>query len=172
VRALVVVLLLVLVGCGDGMDAASTPTSTSLAPTSTTLRRTTTTTDKLAEDVPEDWQRRLIESVFNDYRAEGIQILEDLAPVESVDRYVLEDDVVFVSVTSGYSSDEINANLAWQLTRVMAPLWEAAFSQMTLPVAFEVNVSSVSVRCPGDFMLRLADHREDQQRWETECRSA
>ena len=107
-------------------------------------------------------QRRALQGVFDDYRSEGIAALELLPGIESVDRFVLEDDTLSVSLTSDYSTDGVNTDLAWQISRGLAPLWDAdgLFSRVTFPVAIEVDVSSVSARCPGDFMLRLADHRD------------
>lgn len=134
---------------------------------------TTTTTTTAPEPVPIEAQRNLFATAFEDLRGDLIALLEENPHVDSVDRveFVPASDEIVLAVTSGYSTEEINADIAWEITRAAAALWEdeGMVSSVDFPVSFSLSVSNMSVSCPNDFMVSLAGHRASRAEWENAC---
>lgn len=145
--------------------------------TTTTTRRTTTSrrpvTTTVPPTVPEEVQRAAFVRVFEDVRSDVIAALKDNTDLQSVDRVEFDPaiDTILLAVTSQYSTEEINNDVAWEITAAFGPFWaeDGMTSAVEFPVAFNLSVSNLTFTCPGDFMTRLADHRVARSDWVATC---
>lgn len=192
-----VALTLVTAACAGGeADEASTttvaPTSTSSTTTTSTSTTTTTTTTTLPptttmptttttlELTPEALVAAMTVS-FEESRGVFLDALNEEGTIQSVDRFEMfladENDplslLLVLDITSEYRSGEFIVDQAWELTRILAVLWEednffGTFADTWAP-NMRLVVSGREYECPAAFMLDLADARAGRSDWEDNC---
>lgn len=176
-RAALLIVPLVL-ACGPISEEASTGTtgaqSTTTMATTTTKRNTTTTRPTTTTTLSVEQERQILADSFDGVRGALIDELEANPHIHSVDNvdYARDRDEVVVAVTTSYSTPEINEDIAWELTtEVLRPAWapDGPIAVVPFPVGLALEVSDLSFRCPGDFMLRLGDHRATRSDWLAAC---
>jgi hypothetical protein len=169
---------LVLVACGGAQEAATTTTeapTTTVERTTTTQRRTTTTERRTTTTQPLtiEQERAILVESFEQIRPDLIQALEANGLIRSVDNvaYDSERDQLVIAVTSNYSTEEYNEDLAWELTTELRTVWgpDGVMRNVPFPVGLALDVSDLSYRCPGEFMFRLGDHRATRSDWLATC---
>lgn len=161
----------------DEEAAVETAPTTSTTRRTTTTKRTTTTrrptTTTTAAPVPVSIQREFFVDVFEDYRLELVSVLEGNGHLQSVDRVEFDPatDTIVLAVTSNYSTESINNDVAWEITTAFASFWgeEGMAGAVEFPVALHLGVSDLNFTCPGDFMTRLADRRAARSDWVAAC---
>lgn len=171
------VLLALVVACGPASEEATTTTTeaqtTTTANRTTTTKRNTTTTAPMEgfSDLPLEQQREFIAIAFAGARDTFAEEVALNSEVRSVDKIDYVNDTVIVAVSTDYRTAEYNQDVAWGLTTDLRYLWgeEGPFSQVSFPVGFRLSVADQIFRCPGEFMLALADFRADRTDWHTAC---
>jgi glucose/arabinose dehydrogenase len=171
-------LALLLVGCGSAQEAATTTTeasTTTVERTTTTVKRTTTTERRTTttQALTVEQERAILVQSFEEIRADLIEALEANSAIQSVDNvaYNSERDQLVIAVTSDYSTEEYNEDLAWELTTELRTVWgpDGVMRNVPFPVGLSLDVSDLSFRCPGEFMFRLGDHRATRSDWLAAC---
>jgi hypothetical protein len=162
-------------------EAATTTTEA----TTTTAEATTTTTTAMDQAT---YDALAVGWFEGNMRQPVIDALESLdTDVESVDSMVMEGGTfgggtepltLVVGVTSGWATDELQADAAWGITRVLAVLWQPDGTWMAGGLGegwvwpgLHLTVSGIEVECDDAFMRLLADQRASQADWEAECRA-
>lgn len=161
----------------DEDAAVETAPTTTTRRTTTTKRTTTTrrrpTTTTTAAPVPVSVQREAFANIFESYRLDVVSVLEGNGDLQSVDRVEFDPttDTIVLAVTSEYSTESINNDVAWEITTAFASFWgeEGMAGSVEFPVALRLSVSDLTFTCPGDFMTRLADRRAARSDWIAAC---
>lgn len=173
--ALVAVLVLSLSACSDDGDDVAAPTSTS-----TTVEKAATTSStrspaavvNAATTTPETLEAKKVRlaAAFDQNRVAIAEAIEEEVGLQSVDRYEFDQGpgTMIMVVTTGYQTEEIVRDKAWEITDVMLDFWRE-FTDLS--PGFQLTADQVSYSCPGDFMRRLADRRATRAEWQASCGS-
>lgn len=142
------------------------------------VRLTTTTTSDttVPGTLAPETVERVFAAAFEDMRTDLLPVIEAQSAIQSVDRLTFDPpDDLTLAVTSDYRSDDIVRDVAWDTTRLLAPIWGkegiAHVTQERVGWAprLVLSVNTLRITCPADFMLRLGDQRADRAEWETAC---
>lgn len=187
-RMLTALLSLVLItsACGNGdSGAANGQSSKTDAPVSTeanseetaaptTINTTTTTVNPATEA---DLTVLITISAIESTRSDLISAIEEDFVLDRVDVFETKVEsgppgsaIIYISGTSGYSTDEFQIQKAWELATTMATFWQdddvsLRNDQGNLKPGLEIVVDGRRFMADHDLMVRVAERRVTQDEW-------
>lgn len=143
--------------------------ATALPTTTTTTAPTTTTT---APPPTEAEKKAAWAAAFEQIRTATADTLQSKASLQSVDRIEFDQGsgTVVIAVTTGYRTDEIIRDKAWEITGGMLAFWQDPSDRLPdYSPAFRLVADQLTYSCSGDFMRQLADRRAGRNEWQSAC---
>lgn len=170
--------LLSLAGCsgdsGGGSLRSLADSSTTSGPRPTTAEPTFVTDAPTTTLSPADAKAAMIDA-FTQTRNDFVPAIQASTDVASADKieYDPVSDSIDVEVTSRWASPDNQVDGAWNITKLVAALWETEGSGLRRypPYApgFRLVNSGTVYHCTSDVMIAIAEIRASREDWQAQC---